>query len=107
VVGKFALIHSVDSLRLAEEISSAAQKQGVVQPVLLQAKMAEDPSKSGFSPDELKDHFARLLQLPGIEIRGLMTMTPMTDDRQVWNQCFNGLRQLRDELEQAHNVKLE
>jgi PLP dependent protein len=107
VVGKFALIHSVHSFRLAEEISKAAQKEGVLQPVLLQVKMAEDPSKAGFSPDELKQQLAQILNLPGIKVKGLMTITPLTDDRELSAQCFCGLRQLRDELEEAHGIKLD
>jgi pyridoxal phosphate enzyme (YggS family) len=107
VIGKFALIHSVHSLRLAQEISSAAEKEGIVQPILLQVKMAEDPGKSGFSPDELKQQFGEVLSLRGIKVKGLMTITPLTDDRELSTQCFCGLRQLRDELEQSHGIKLD
>jgi pyridoxal phosphate enzyme (YggS family) len=106
VVGRFALIHSIHSMALAEEVSREAEKQGVIQPVLLQAKIMEDPGKSGFSPDELKADFSKLIALPNLEIRGLMTMAPLTQDVDSQYACFNGLRQLRDELQQNSNVSL-
>ncbi len=75
-VGKFALIHSVDSLRLAKEISRVSQTKKISQPILLQVKMAADPSKSGFEPEELKIAIAEIIKLPNIECKGLMTITP-------------------------------
>jgi PLP dependent protein len=107
VVGNFALIHSVDSLRLAEEISREAQKRSIEQPILLQVKVVEDNTKSGFSPEELKAQFETIRALPNLKIEGLMTMAPFVDDQNVWRQCFNGAKQLRDELETAHGVKLK
>ena len=107
VVGRFALIHSIDSMHLAEEVSREAEKQGVIQPVLLQAKILEDPTKGGFSPDELKANFAKLHALPNLQIRGWMTMAPMTDTTEATARAaFNGLRQLRDELQQSSGVSL-
>jgi PLP dependent protein len=105
-VGNFSLIHSVDSLRLAEEISKEAVRQGIVQAILLQAKIVIDENKSGFSPEELKSSFAEIMNLPGIKIEGLMTMSPLTDEKSVWEECFSGLKSLRDELEKSHSVKL-
>jgi PLP dependent protein len=106
VVGRFSLIHSVDSLHLAQEISFESAKRQLRQPVLLQVKVVEDPSKSGFSPESLRSQFNTLRALPGLDIRGLMTMAPLIDDTQVWNDSFGGLRALRDELEKAHGVRL-
>src|SRR5687767_10975331 len=106
-VGKFALIHSVDSLRLARELSKAATAANVVQNVLLQVKIAEDPNKSGFSVDELRADFAEIAQLSGLNLQGLMTIAPLTADSGVWRQCFSGLKALRDELAQRHQVKLD
>lgn len=105
-VGNFHLIHSVDSFRLAEEISKEAVRQGITQSILLQAKIVLDENKSGFSPDELKSTFAEIMNLPGIKIEGLMTMSPLTDEKSVWTECFSGLKTLRDELEEAYSVKL-
>lgn len=106
-VGNFALIHSVDSLRLAKEISATAQKRSLKQAVLLQVMVLPDPAKSGFSIDELKASMPDLLALPGIKIEGLMTITPLTEDRAVWTESFNRLRELRDELSKAHGIELK
>lgn len=107
VVGNFALIHSVDSLRLAKEISATALKKNLVQPILLQVMVLPDPEKSGFSVDELKSSMDELIALEGVKIEGLMTITPFTDDRAVWTECFNRLRNLRNELSQAHGIELK
>src|ERR1700722_11853641 len=76
VVGTFALIHSVDSLSLAKEISRVAEIKNMKQPVLLQVKMAADPNKFGFEPNQLKNCIAEIIKLPGLECKGLMTITP-------------------------------
>jgi PLP dependent protein len=105
-VGRFALIQSVDSLKLAREISKSAQQKEIIQSILLQVKMLPDPSKSGFTPEELRREFAEIISLENIECHGLMTITPLaanTDDRHF---CFNGLRELRDELSALHGTRL-
>ncbi len=105
-IGRFALIHSVDSLRLAEEISSCCRRHGMVQPLLLQVKILPDPAKSGFDPASLRASLPDILALPGIKVEGLMTITPLGQDPGVWRRCFSGLRDLRDELEQEFAIKL-
>jgi|SRR5579883_168127 len=106
VVGQFALIHSVDSLHLAQELSKTAAQKGIRQNVLLQVKILPDPDKSGFTEAELKSKMADLIALPGINIQGLMTITPISDDPEVGRACFNGLARLKSELEDAHGIKL-
>jgi PLP dependent protein len=107
IIGKFALIHSVDSLRLAQEISKEAEKQSVQQPILLQVKMLDDVNKSGFEPDQLMQDLPQILQLPGIRVSGLMTMAPLTDDPEIWRQSFSGLKNLRDQLNKNFGVRLD
>ena len=77
VVGKVALIHSVSSLPLMEEISKEAEKQGIVQDILLEVNIGGEESKSGFAPGELFDAAAYALTLPGIRVKGLMTIPPV------------------------------
>ncbi len=105
-VGKFAMIHSVDSLRLAQEISRVSLARQINQPILLQVKLAPDESKSGFEPEQLKAHFSEIVKLPNIECRGLMTITPQNATGAVRQECFHGLKQLRDELEKETGVQL-
>ncbi len=107
VIGRFDLIHSIDSFDLAEEVSRAAIAKEIVQPVLLQVKMAEDPNKGGFTPDDLKDRFSDLQRLSGIRVDGLMTIAPFTTDNTTWRFCFKGLQLLRSELESVYGVKLK
>lgn len=106
-VGYFQLIHSVDSLRLASEISLEAAKKNMVQAVLLQVKILSDDTKSGYTPETLKKEMAQLLSLSNIKIEGLMTISPLIEDRDTWFCCFNGLRNLRDELAQKHSIELK
>lgn len=107
VVGAFGLIHSVDSVNLAIQLSKAASERMINQAILLQVKIAEDPNKFGFNPEELKIVFSQLAKLPNLQIQGLMTITPLDANEVVTNTCFNQLRVLRDELEQEHNVQLK
>jgi len=106
VVGNCVLIHSIDSLNLAESVSKQAAKNGIIQPVLLQVKIASDPGKFGFSENELTRDFPLIVRLPNLKVEGLMTITPLSDDPALWQQCFQGLRALRDRLEQAHALRL-
>lgn len=103
VLGRAACIHSVSSLHLAEAISSRVQRRiesgelAAAQPVLLEANVSGELSKSGFTPDELRAAFPRLSELRGILIQGLMTMAPRGDKR-IARSTFASLRELRDEL---------
>lgn len=106
VIGNFDLIHSVDSLDLAQVISREASKAGITQKILLQIKIVPDDSKSGFSILNVKECFGQLLALPNLKIEGLMTITPLTADATVRRNCFEGLRKLRDELRQMHGIDL-
>ena len=77
VVKTFDVIHSVDSLALAERVSRIAVEEGRQPEVLLQVKLRPDPSKGGLSADELGAIWSDLQALPGLRISGLMTMAPL------------------------------
>jgi pyridoxal phosphate enzyme (YggS family) len=98
VVGKFALIHSVDSLELARIISQQAQKSNFRQKILLQVNLAQEFTKGGFSRDTLKAHWPEIVLLPGLEITGLMTMPPLTENPEDVRPFFRDLSGLRLEL---------
>ncbi len=97
-VGRFALIHSLDSLRLADALESAAAAAGVVQEVLVEVNVAREPQKSGASPDEAPALVAHAARLPHLRLRGLMTMAPYDAPLDVQHRVFGGLRELRDGL---------
>jgi pyridoxal phosphate enzyme (YggS family) len=101
VVGKVSLIHSVDSLRLAETISRRAQNLGITQEVLVQVNVSGEPTKSGISPGELEDFLKKAICLPGLSIRGLMTMAPVVSDPEEARPYFRELARL---LKRAREV---
>jgi pyridoxal phosphate enzyme (YggS family) len=101
VVGAVALIHSVDSVRLAEEIDRRAGQAGVVQAVLLQVSLAGEESKSGFEPEGLVAVVDSLEGLKNIEVRGLSTIAPFAGDPEEVRPIFRRLAELRGEMDAA------
>lgn len=94
IVDKVALIHSVDSIKLAREISKEACKRSVVVPVLLEVNVAKEDSKYGFFVDEVMDAIEEIALLPGISVKGLMTIAPFVEEAEENRVYFQRLRQL-------------
>lgn len=96
----FSAIDSVDSLKLAERLNDAADKFGKTLHVLLEVNVGGEAAKSGFAPDsaELVDVLAKTKDLRHLQIRGLMTIPPHTDDPNGARPYFHTLRDLRDRL---------
>lgn len=105
VLGNVVLIHSVSSEHLAQAISKRAVARDLRAPVLLEVNVSGEESKSGFSPGEAKRAFEGILALPGLDVRGLMTMAPRGDASRA-RSTFFGLRELRDELRSSFGVPL-
>ncbi|MEI8365407.1 MAG: YggS family pyridoxal phosphate-dependent enzyme [Parachlamydiaceae bacterium] len=97
-VGQFALIHSVDTIHLAEKISECSLEMEVKTKILLQVNTSGELTKHGLSPNAWRQCYEKILPLKGISIEGLMTMAPDTDDEKNIRQCFAHLRHFRDEL---------
>ena len=93
------LIHSLDSVRLAEALSAEAVRAGVVVPALVQVNTSGEESKFGLSPKEAVDAVGRMAELPGLRLEGMMTMAPFTADQDVIRRTFSGARRLREEAE--------
>jgi PLP dependent protein len=91
------LIHSVDSLRLGERLSRAASDSGRTVNLLMQVNTAGEESKSGVPPEEALDTLGAMVELPGLEVRGLMTMAPFTDEEPVLRRAFSELRRIHEE----------
>jgi len=100
VPGRFALVHSLDSSALAEELDRRAGACGVRQRVLLQVNVAGEAQKSGCTPSEAPALARRVTALPQLALEGLMTIAPFTDDPDVPRRTFRGLRVLRDALQE-------
>lgn len=94
VVGKACLIHSVDSLRLAEAINRDAEKRGVEVPVLVEVNVAQEESKFGVSAEETITLVEQISRLKYIQIRGLMTIAPYVENPEENRSVFRKLKQL-------------
>jgi PLP dependent protein len=94
----FASIHSIDSTRLARAVHEEAIARGRRLPVHFEVNVSGEASKGGFAPDELRAALPELLALSGLEVRGLMTMAPISDDPESSRPVFRALRELRDSL---------
>ena len=94
IIDKVDLIHSVDSLRLAEEIHKEAVKIGRRVPILVEVNVAGEESKFGISPQETEAFIREIAPLEGIEVRGLMTIAPYVENPEDNRLCFNTLKQL-------------
>ena len=98
-LGLFDIIHSVDSLHLAEAISRRAPPSVRV-PVLLEVNVAGEPTKYGLAPAELPAQVETIRSLPGLDVRGLMTVAPMTPGGDELRPVFRSLLRL------AHSLRL-
>jgi len=95
----FDIIHSVDSLRLAEALSRRSQKR---LPVLIEVNVAAEATKGGFGLPEVDEAIRQIGRLPNIEIEGLMTLAPWVSDAEEVRPVFRRLRQLGDALGLRH-----
>ena len=93
----FDLIQSVDSLKLAEEIEKQAEKLNRRVDILLQVNIAKEEQKFGAEKNETLELVGKIVQLKNIQILGLMTMAPLSEDERIVRECFKGLRELRDQ----------
>lgn len=94
LMGKVALIHSVDSLRLAQEISKEALKQGTIENILVEINVAEEVSKFGIATDEAIELVQEIAKLSNISIKGLMTIAPFVADPEENREVFRALKKL-------------
>ena len=92
------MIHSVDSLRLAEEIDLQSAKLERTTPILLQVNLTDDSSKRGVAVAAATHLVEQIHSLPNVEVRGLMAMAPLTDDVQAIKYVFGRARELFDEI---------
>ena len=95
----FDIIHSIDSIQLAQSISAQAEK---VIPVLLQVNVAMEKTKGGFQSNELQEAVAEVSELPNLLIKGLMTIAPMVDKPEEVRPVFRELCELRDSFGLEH-----
>ncbi len=103
IIDKVYLIHSVDSLKLAEEISKEALKHHVTANILVEVNVAGEESKFGTSLKEAEDLVLEIAKLPGICVKGLMTIAPFVEDGEENRKYFRILKQLSVDILQKNN----
>lgn len=94
IVDKVELIHSVDSLKLAKQISKEAIKKNVTIPILIQVNVAHEESKFGLDQEAVTEFILEVSKLPNVHINGLMTIAPFVDDPEDNRKYFRELKQL-------------
>ena len=102
IIDKVYLIHSVDSLRLAEGISKEAVKHQLVMKILIEVNVAEEESKFGVKPSELEALIRQISILPGLQICGLMTVAPFVENPEENRIIFKTLKKLSVDIEQKN-----
>ncbi|MBK8190105.1 MAG: YggS family pyridoxal phosphate-dependent enzyme [Vampirovibrionales bacterium] len=100
-VGRFHLIHSIDTTDLAQRLSDANASRNCVQAILLQINVAQEPQKYGFAPEALPEALSLIRRLPGVRVEGLMAMTPLRAEAEESIKIFTKLYDLRMALSDA------
>jgi PLP dependent protein len=99
IAGRFALIHSVDSVHLARELDKRSAQRDIKQPILLQVNIADEDTKFGFEPSNTLDAAAEIAALDHLELRGLMTIGPLARRPEDVRWVFKELHKLRDTVQ--------
>jgi hypothetical protein len=102
----FEMIHSVDSLDLAQTIDRIAHEDGLHPRILLEVNVAGEGSKFGFKATTLRAELESLFLLPRLSIEGLMCIPPLAEEAETSRKYFVEVRELRDALEEEFQVKL-
>ena len=114
-VGRFELIHTLDSLTLAQNLQKTLQQGEIavknpnsplLQPVLVQVNVGLEESKSGMAPEKLEEFLIALQGFGEVQVQGLMILPPFSEDPEATRPYFIRLRQMRDRLEKNLGIKL-
>lgn len=100
VIDKVCMIHSVDSIKLMDEIERQAQKHNLVMDVLIQINISGEETKSGINKDELEDLLIHAGKLEHVKVKGLMTIASKTDNYITKTLQFDNMRQLFIDIQQ-------
>ena len=100
---RFALVHSIDSVRLADAVASVGRERGRAVPVLVQVNVSGEATKGGFEPDELEAAATHIAALDGLRVEGVMTMAPFEAPEAVLRSTFSGARAALETVRRAGN----
>lgn len=109
IVGEVDMIESVDSLKLAQEISKQSVKHGVVTPVLIEVNIGKEESKSGIFIEQLHDLLCEIATLEAVKVKGLMTIPPICDSESEVRKYFESMHQSFIDIkdEKIDNIDME
>ena len=109
IVGNVALIHSVDSYRLAEEINIQAKKKGIVVPILVEVNIADETTKFGVSKEDAMELVRQIASLDALSIKGLMTIAPYVVDPEDNRAYFRKIKELSVDIDNQNidNVSMD
>ena len=99
ILDKIQLIHSVDSLHLAEKISQVSVNKNLKTDILLQINTSGEESKFGFTESHLLDELEKISHLKNVRVKGLMTMAPFTEKKVIISKSFVALKKLFDKID--------
>lgn len=106
VVGNVFLIHSVDRMELAREISKVAAEKGIIQDCLIEINLGNEETKSGFPVKMDQPCLEELSALKNIRWKGLMALPPLSEDKNIQRGYFRTLRQLAEEIHRTTHLRL-
>lgn len=109
IIDKVSLIHSVDNIKLAEEIEKRAKKVEKIADILIQVNVSGEASKFGICPDEVEHFIREISKMSHLRVRGLMTIAPYTQDQEEVRPFFRKLRQLSIDIKEKNydNVSMD
>ncbi len=102
----FDKIQSVDSIKLINRLGRAVEERGMQLPIQLQFNTGDDPAKYGFSTNDMKPALDAVLQFPGLQLEGLMTIAPLTEDKSIVRDTFARLNTLKKQIEGEYKLSL-
>lgn len=109
IVGKVSMIQSVDSEKLAKEISKYSIKQGIVTDILIEVNIGDEENKSGVNPNELENLLYQINNFDGISVRGLMAIPPICENKQKIRGYFQNMHKLFIDIsnKKIDNIKMD
>ncbi len=102
-VDRFALVHSIDSTRLADAVAAVGMERGRAVPVLVQVNVSGEATKGGFEPGELAAAAEHIASLDGLQVEGVMTMAPFEAPEAVLRATFSGARAALETVRRSGN----
>lgn len=103
IYDKVDMVHSVDSIALAEEISAKCEKIDKIMDILIEVNSGKEEAKSGIMPEDVEDFYSQLKSIPFVHVRGLMTMAPRCETKEEYMKYFTLTKKLFDKLFKDEN----